>query len=119
MRVLRVQRDTPFHTVQEYQVATRLFAPVYKGVFTEGNNAGLVTTDTQKNTVYVVAKRTTARCPEEFALDMAAHLLREYPSLSAAEVDVEETVWRRVEVEGRGDAGARTQDLLGSLGLTA
>jgi len=91
-----VRRDTPTHTVQEYTVATRLFSPVYSDVFTAENNAGLVATDTQKNTVYIVAKRSSATTPEGYALDVCRHLLNEYPVLSAVEVDVHETIWQRV-----------------------
>ena len=100
VRVLRVRRDTETHTVQEYTVATRLFSPVYSDVFTEENNAGLVATDTQKNTVYIVAKRSSATSPEGYAIDVCRHLLTEYPVLSAVEVEVEETIWQRVSNGG-------------------
>ena len=50
-------------------------------------------TDTQKNTVYVVAKRTSAATPEQFGLDIAQHFLDTYPILTACQIDVEETLW--------------------------
>ena len=105
VRVLRVRRDTDVHTVQEYNVATRLFSPVYSGVFTEENNAGLVATDTQKNTVYIVAKRSSATSPEGYAIDVCRHLLTEYPVLSAVEVEVQETIWQRVNNGGPHEHG--------------
>ena len=45
-------------TVQEYTVKTRLYAPKYETVFTKEENKDLVATDTQKNTVYIIAQRT-------------------------------------------------------------
>ena len=98
VRVLRVRRQPDgTHTVQQYSVETRLFSPEYDRVFTQEDNEGLVATDTQKNTVYVVAKRSSATTPEDFSIDLASHLLNEYPVLSAVEVDVSEDLWRRYE----------------------
>ena len=79
---------------------TRLFSPAYGAVFTDDNNAGLVATDTQKNTVYVVAKRSSARTPEGYGVDLCKQLLHEYPVLSAVEVEVTESVWERVTSAG-------------------
>ena len=41
-------------------------------VFTEETNAGLVATDTQKNTVYVVAKRSKSTTPEDFGVEIVS-----------------------------------------------
>ena len=65
VRVLKVRRGVDgVHSVSEYKVATTLFSPDYERVFTKGVNAALVATDTQKNTVYALAKRTEAKTPE-------------------------------------------------------
>ena len=95
VRVLRVRREKTLETVQEYTVATRLFSPMYSRVFTDEDNSDLVATDTQKNTIYVVAQKTSAETPEDFAVDVARHLLAEYPNLSSVEVDVAEDLWKR------------------------
>lgn len=109
VRVLRVRpggSSEGVQTVQEYTVATRLFSPAYSAVFTAEDNAGLVATDTQKNTVYVVAQKSTATTPEAFGVDMATHLLNEYPILTAVEVDVTEDLWKRhVTPEGPHEHG--------------
>ena len=100
-RVLRVRRsDDKADTVQEYTVATRLFSPAYSKVFREEDNEGLVATDTQKNTVYVVAKRSSATTPEGFGIDLCRHLLNEYPVLTAVEAEITEDLWRRTEIRG-------------------
>ena len=96
VRVLRVRREEgKMDTVQEYTVETRLYSPVYTRVFQEEDNSGLVATDTQKNTVYVVAKKSASTTPEGFGIDLARHLLKEYPVLTAVEVDIKEDLWRR------------------------
>lgn len=70
VRVLKVNRESPVHEAYEYEVATKLFNDKYEKVFTELDNKDLVATDTQRNTVYVVAKRTKANSPEQFGIDM-------------------------------------------------
>lgn len=103
VRVLKVHRPKNpdgVHKVYEYTVATTLFNPDYGRVFTDEDNSGLVATDTQKNTVYVVAKRTKADSPEQFGVDLCRHLVNEYPVLTAVEADVEMTTWERAMVNG-------------------
>lgn len=57
VRVLKVRHSSTNgsgrerHSVSEYTVHTRLYSPEYDKVFTADNNADLVATDTQKNTV--------------------------------------------------------------------
>ena len=103
VRVLKVRRNSATHSVSEYTVQTRLFSPDYAKVFTDEDNTDLVATDTQKNTVYIVAKRTAARTPEEMGIALAKHFMTEYPVLSAIEVHVSETAWRRVVTDGPHD----------------
>ena len=100
VRVLKVDRSSPVHKVYEYTVHTKVFSPKYELVFSAEDNSDLVATDTQKNTVYVVAKRTKADSPEQFGLDICLHFMREYSMLSAAEVTVEMMEWQRAVVDG-------------------
>jgi len=99
VRVLKVRRGAQ-HAVSEYSVQIRLFSPDYAKVFTHEDNTGLVATDTQKNTVYVVAKRTSASTPEQFGIDLATHFLKEYPVLTAVETEVQEAPWMRASIDG-------------------
>lgn len=96
MKVHRSSEEEGKHYVYEYEVATKLFSAEYGKVFTALDNAGLVATDTQKNTVYVIAKRTKADSPEQFGLDLAKHFLQEYPILEACEIHVRMTKWNRI-----------------------
>ena len=99
VRVLKVKRDTPRHEIYEYTVATKVFFGGYSRVFTDDDNTDLVATDTQRNTVYVVAKRTKADSPEQLAIDLCQHLLNEYPMLEAVEVEANQVLWQRVSEE--------------------
>ena len=100
VRVLKVDRSSDVHKVYEYTVHTKVFCPKYELVFSSEDNTDLVATDTQKNTVYVVAKRTKASSPEQFGLDLCNHFMSEYTFLSATEAIVEMKEWQRATVDG-------------------
>lgn len=97
VKVLKVTKEDGRRvSMHEYAVETRLWSPkTYAKVFTAGDNAELVATDTQKNQVYVVAKLSDARTPEDFGIDIATHLLTEYKMLTKVQVEVEEIGWAR------------------------
>jgi len=97
MKVVRTQTK---HLCYEYSVDTTLNSPTYERVFTKDDNSELVATDTQKNTVYVVAKRTKADTPEKFAVDLVKHFISEYEILTGAEATVRQTIWERAVVDG-------------------
>jgi urate oxidase len=101
VRVMKVVRTTAKHFAYEYSVDTTLYSPTYERVFTAEDNTDLVATDTQKNTVYVVAKRTKADTPEQFGVDLVKHFISEYPILTAAEANVRMTIWERAVVDGQ------------------
>jgi urate oxidase len=101
VRVLKVRRETAVkHSVSEYTVHTKLFSDAYGRCFTDEDNTGVVATDTQKNNVYIVAKRTNASTPEQFGVDIARQFLNEYPILDAVEIEVKEHPWERAVTEG-------------------
>jgi urate oxidase len=104
VRVLKVRRPPPGvearHEINEYCVRVSLWSPEYEKVYLENDNADLVATDTCKNTVYVVAKRTAAETPEQFGIDIATHFMTEYPFLSKCKIEVDEKPWMRAIVNG-------------------
>jgi len=66
--------------------------------FVDGSNEGMTATDTQKNTVYYVAKTCLTyerHSPEDFAVALAKHFVTEYPLVSRAEVTVKLMPWGR------------------------
>lgn len=56
VKLLHVRRDGPFHTIREYEVSTHLKL-LSKKDFMTGDNKDIIATDTQKNTVYILAKK--------------------------------------------------------------
>jgi Uricase (urate oxidase) len=56
IKLLHTHRDGAFHTIREYEVDTHLKLHSNKD-FIAGDNKDIIATDTQKNTVYVLAKR--------------------------------------------------------------
>jgi urate oxidase len=69
--------------------------------FLTPSNSGMTATDTQKNTVYFVAKQLNEACsPEQYAVALARHFVQHYPLVSCAKVEVEVAPWQRVAVGG-------------------
>jgi urate oxidase len=56
VKLLHVRRDGTFHTIREYEVSTHLKL-LSKKDFTTGDNKDIIATDTQKNIVYILAKK--------------------------------------------------------------
>jgi urate oxidase len=100
-RVVRVVRDTPRHEIRDRNVSTAL-----RGDFVDahetGDQAHVLPTDTQKNTVYALAQEHGGAAAEEYAVAVADRLLEACPYATSAQVRVEEYAWDRVEVEGQG-----------------
>ena len=65
----------------------------------QGDNSDIVATDSQKNTVYLLAKKHGVGNPEQFAILVAKHFIQTYSWVNRAEVKVEALNWKRV----RGD----------------
>ena len=98
VRVVAVDRSRPQHSLVDLNVSSSL-----RGDFTEshtaGDNAHILATDTQKNTVMAFA-RDGVGSPEEFGLRLARHFAGAYPWITGARVAVESYGWSRIDVAG-------------------
>lgn len=83
------------HSIKEFEVSTRLTLSSQKD-YLEGDNSDIVATDSQKNTVYILAKKHGVKSPEDFAILLCNHFLSTYSHVTKAVVDVEELMWNRV-----------------------
>ena len=72
--LVRVVRDGDVHELRDLLVSVALSGAL-EAVHLEGDNAAVLATDTQKNTVYAFAKEHGVGSPEEFALLLARHFL--------------------------------------------
>lgn len=61
-----------------------------------GDNSDIVATDSQKNTVYLLAKQHGVKNPETFGLLLVQHYLQQYAHVTEAHVHVQEYPWRRI-----------------------
>lgn len=60
-----------------------------------GDNANVLTTDTQKNTAFVFARELGRASPEEYALALAEHFVSTQDPITRARVHVDEVAWTR------------------------
>jgi urate oxidase len=98
VRVVAVDRSRPQHSLVDLNVSSSL-----RGDFADshvtGDNAHVLATDTQKNTVMAFA-RDGVGAPEEFGLRLARHFAGAYPWITGARVEVESYGWSRIDVGG-------------------
>lgn len=95
VRVARVWRDGDTHTFVEWSVNTVLESDMAHAFLTDSNE-GMTATDTQKNTVYYIAKKLPPHSsPEDFAISLAKHFVGTYPLVSKAKIWVEQMNWER------------------------
>jgi urate oxidase len=100
VRLVRVKRGKDRHDFSEWTIEILLQGD-FETCFTEGDNSKILATDTMKNTVYSLARSSSARTMEEFAKEMVDFLLSRNPQVSHAEVGVSAKVWERAVVEGK------------------
>jgi urate oxidase len=111
IRLVTVRRGPDRHDLRDLTVAVALEGD-FDAVHTEGDNTGVIATDTMKNTVYAFARDRLTGSPEAFGLELARHFAT-YDTCSRAVIDIEEHRWLRVPTEtGEApDAFVRAGDL--------
>jgi urate oxidase len=100
-RVVRIVRDSARHQIRDRNVSTALrgdFADAHE----TGDQAHVLPTDTQKNTVYAYAREHGGEAAEDYAIAVADRLLEANPYATSAQVRVEEYAWDRVPVGPEG-----------------
>lgn len=98
VRVSKVRRRPERHEFSDLTVGVQLGGEV-EAAFREGDNRGVVPTDTMRNTVYVLAHRHLESDLEGFAAVLARHF-RARDGIDSASVRVEERRWQRVGPAG-------------------
>jgi urate oxidase len=99
-RVVRVYRDSPRHEIRDLNVSTSLRGDFGEAHMT-GDQAGVLPTDTQKNTVFAYAKEVGIDSPEAFGMALGQRYLEACPNADAARIALEEYFWERISVDGR------------------
>lgn len=107
-RVVRVYRDTARHDIVDLNVSTAL-----RGDFTaahvNGDQAGVLPTDTQKNTAFAYAKEHGVTSAEDYAIALGTRFLDASPKAASAQIRVEQYPWDRIPVGPDGHDHAFTR----------
>jgi urate oxidase len=100
VQLVRVTRHGDRHDLRDLTVAIR-FEGDYGESYTDGDNTGVLPTDTMKNTVYALAARDGVTEPEAFGVALARHFLDRNPLLRHVRIDLLDHVWGRIHAGGR------------------
>ena len=100
VRLMRVSRHADHHDVDEWNVQI-LLSGDFETAHTLGDNSKILPTDTMKNTVYYVARKSSAASMEDYAKELVDFLLSRNPQVSGAECVVESALWKRMTVAGK------------------
>ena len=99
VRLLHADRGQPDrHRITDLNVTITL-AGDQADTYLTGDNAKVLTTDAQKNTVYAFARQHGVATPEEFGLLLARHFAA-VPSVDRARVRVEQYGWQPIVTGG-------------------
>ncbi|MCC6545917.1 urate oxidase [Candidatus Sumerlaeota bacterium] len=101
VRLTKVVRSNSRHELIELTVDT-LLEGEFEDTHITGDNAKVLPTDTQKNTVYAIARNHPIDCIESFAETLARHFVGECGShIRQARVNIRQQEWARMNFNGR------------------
>ncbi|MEV6826560.1 factor-independent urate hydroxylase [Amycolatopsis sp. NPDC051102] len=99
VRLVTVRREGSVHHLKDLTVSTSLRGELAATHLT-GDNAGVLATDTQKNTVYAFAKEAPVGEIEDFGLRLARHFTGTQDNITGARIKIDEHGWDRIPVGG-------------------
>ena len=97
--MVAVDRSAPEHTFSDLNVGITLSGEL-DDVHITGDNAHVLPTDTQKNTVFAFAAQAPVGEIEQFALRLGRHFVADFDPITRARVHIESAQWERIEVDG-------------------
>jgi urate oxidase len=100
VRLMKVARHEDTHSVAEWNVEVWLSGD-FRECFIEGDNSRILPTDTMKNTVYSLARASSAESMENFALELVSHFMENNPHAEGAEVRIQSTPWKHIAAGGQ------------------
>jgi urate oxidase len=96
VRMVTLDRTGERDAVRDLTVGITLSGDL-EAVHVTGDNAHVVPTDTQKNTVFAFAKQAPVGEIEDFALRLARHFVVEFAPISRARVHITEAGWAELD----------------------
>jgi urate oxidase len=100
VRLVKVKRRAEWHDIREWTLEIQLEGD-FESCFVEGDNSKILPTDTLKNTVYSLARKSSAECMEDFAKELVAFFLHRNLQLSSASIGVNEKRWEHLNTNGK------------------
>lgn len=100
VRVVKVTRDGDRHSIEDLNVTSQLRGD-FEGAHLDGDNAHVVATDTQKNTIFCFAREGIGS-PEAFLLRLSDHFTSEFDWVEGGRWFAESYAWDRIQVDGEG-----------------
>ena len=100
VRLTKIERSKSRHELIELTVNTMLEGE-FEDTHLSGDNAKVLPTDTQKNTVYAIARNHPIDSIESFAQALAKHFVENCGShIHKASVDIRQQEWARMNLNG-------------------
>ncbi|GAB3519959.1 factor-independent urate hydroxylase [Arthrobacter monumenti] len=94
VRLVKITRDTDRHEIEDLNVSSQLHGD-FAAAHSDGDNSHVVATDTQKNTVYALA-RSGVGSPEAFLLRLGDHFTGSFDWVSGGRWAAEQYNWNRI-----------------------
>src|SRR5688500_11883187 len=98
VRVVKITRDTDRHEIEDLNVTSQLRGD-FAAAHLDGDNAHVVATDTQKNTIYAFA-RDGIGSPETFLLRLGGHFVSSFEWVTGGRWEAESYRWDRIRAHG-------------------
>ncbi|MBW8877126.1 MAG: urate oxidase [Acidobacteria bacterium] len=97
IRLVTVRRHAGRHELKDVTVAIR-FEGDFAAAYTDGDNQGVLPTDTMKNTVYALAAEHPFDNVEDFGLALTDHFLSHSPRAASVRVELTDHLWEPIPV---------------------
>ena len=107
VNLTRLIRHADYHELRQVTVSVQLTGD-YDRAHTHGDNALVLPTDTQKNTVYALAREHFTGAIERFGLVLAQHFTARNAQVSQARIELVEHPWQRMSFDGQAHPHAFT-----------
>jgi urate oxidase len=114
VRLVKIIRGPERHELRDLVVDVALEGD-FEASYTEGDNTGLLATDTMRNTVYALARIHPLDALESFGRALVERFLEAGPTVGAARVRITEHPWSRLGAHAfqRGSGGLRIATVSG------
>jgi urate oxidase len=100
VRLMKVVRGPHGNDLREWTVQVLLTGD-FDSAHYEGDNSKILPTDTMKNTVYSVARNSSATSMEDYAKELIDFLLSRNTQVTSAAVSIQSTMWKRLTIDGK------------------